>query len=111
MKIKYDFVTNSSSCSYIVCIPDVEIFINKIEEKNIISDDFKNAIRNHYGYMFFGTDSYSYDEFFEKIHKVAEKEGYIIMFDENGSDNEPQYMNIAFDKKQIEKLKRILEKV
>jgi hypothetical protein len=109
MKIKRDFVTNSSSCSYIVCIPDVELFIKKIEEKNIISDEIKKSIKNHYGYMNFEDDDISYNEFFEKIHKVAEAEGYVIMFNENGSENEPQYMNIAFDKKQIEKLKKVLK--
>ncbi len=109
MKIKRDFVTNSSSCSYIVCIPDVEMFIKKIEEKNKISDEIKEQIRNRYGYIFFGTDYNSYLEFYEKIHKVAVDEGYVIMFDENGPDNEPAYMNIAFDKKQIEKLKNALK--
>jgi len=107
VKIKRDFVTNSSSCSYIVCIPDVEIFIDKIEEKNEISNDVKNQIRNNYGYMFFGEDFY--EEFYKKIHTIAENEGYIIMFNENGPDNNPQYMNIAFNKKQIEKLKKVLK--
>lgn len=113
MKIKRDFVTNSSSCSYIVCIPDVELFIKKIEEKNIISEEIKESIRNRYGYgyMFFGDDYDSYNEFFEKIHKIAEDEGYVIMFNENGPDNKPGYMNIAFDKNQIQKIKRALEKI
>ncbi len=111
MKIKRDFVTNSSSCSYIVCIPDVELFIKKIEEKNKISDEIKEQIRNRYGYMFFGDDYDSYNEFFEKIHKIAEDEGYVIMFNENGPENEPQYMNIAFDKNQIQKIKRALENI
>ena len=31
MKIKEDFVTNSSSCSYIVCIPDMESFLEELE--------------------------------------------------------------------------------
>lgn len=31
------------------------------------------------------------------------------MFDENGPENQPRYMNIAFDKKQIEKLKIALK--
>jgi len=111
MKIKRDFVTNSSSCSYIVCIPDIELFIKKIEEKNKISDEIKEQIRNRYGYMFFGDDYDSYHEFYEKIHSVAKDEGYVIMFNENGPENEPGYMNIAFDRKQIEKIKRALENI
>jgi len=33
------------------------------------------------------------------------------MFNENGPENEPQYMNIAFDKNQIQKIKRALENI
>jgi len=39
MKIKNDFVTNSSSTSYIVCIPESYKFSKKIIEDNINSYD------------------------------------------------------------------------
>jgi len=110
MKIKLDFITNSSSCSYIVCIPDTELFIKKIEDKYDISDQIKELIRNRYGYMYFGQNDETIKSF-GKINKIAENEGYIIMFDENGPANEPQFINIAYDKDQINKLKRILENI
>jgi len=108
MKIKQDFVINSSSCSYIVCIPDPRKLVIKLKEvfEDSDSEIIINRFYNNYGYINF------YDIKFEdwqKIHKVMVDAGYVIMFDENGPENEPRYLNIAFDKTQINKLKKILE--
>ena len=111
MKIKQDFVTNSSSCSYIVCIPDVELFIKQIEKCYELTDDLKEIIRNSYGYMSFRDDIISLKDFYDNIFEIANNEGYIIAFDENGSENIPRFLNILFDQKQIDKVKKVLESV
>jgi len=114
MKIKNDFVTNSSSCSYIVCIPNMNKFLKDLSEKIEIPYKFVDAFRNSKMYIDFDLDECD-DEFdqmynmFGKMHDIIAKMGYIIEFDEWGPDNAPRYINIAHDKDQINNLKKILK--
>ena len=106
MKIKQDFVTNSSSTSYIVCIPNIHDFLEKVEKKIKLTEEIKHIFFMEY--IHFPNDSQRDYDNFEKIHTVIDNLGYILAFDEMGPENEPRYINIAFRPEQVEKLKRIL---
>lgn len=112
MKIKQDFVTNSSSCSYIVCIPDMEKAIEKISKQMILSEEIidKFKYNDRYGVISFGED-YDEDEYstFHKIIKILEDVGYPVMFDEGGSDNYCKITNIAHSEKLRERIKYVMK--
>jgi hypothetical protein len=107
MKIKQDFITNSSSCSYIVCIPDIYDFLEKVEEKIKVPADIKHLF---FGGQYINFPVYhSHDmENFERLHRVIDDLGYVLCDDEMGPENEPRYINIAYGPERIEQLKRIL---
>ena len=106
MKIKQDFVTNSSSCSYIVCIPNIKKFLEQLENKIEISDETRNIFLHSGEFIYFG-EEFDYDEF-QKIHDVVEELGYVLSFNETGPENCPEYINIAGNKKLVEKIKKII---
>ena len=114
MKIKNDFVTNSSSCSYIVCIPDMNKFIKELSKKIEVPEKFIDKFRRNHEYINFGYDyeddesGYSTYDKFNEMHAVVEDLGYVIMFDEGGPENQPTYLNIAYCSKRINQLKKIL---
>lgn len=112
MKVKSDFVTNSSSCSYIVCIPDMDKFLKELSEKIEIPEKFVDEFRRNHEYICFGDEDDEsgvsvYDKFHE-MNNVVDNLGYIIMFDEGGPENTPMYLNIAYCSKRIKQLKKIL---
>jgi hypothetical protein len=109
MKIKNDFVTNSSSCSYIVCIPNAEKFINEVESAyGKLPDSLKNSLYSKYGYL--NLEDFDYDKFYE-LHKVVKDLGYVIMYLENGSEDNPSYINIMANDELRIKLKKFLEEI
>ena len=112
MKIKNDFVTNSSSTSYIVCIPDMNFFISQVEEHIKLSDRVKQILQLSINseYIYLNEDKDEDDDLreFWKIHKVADKLGYVLMFNENGPDNYPEYINVGC-KDIMKKIKKIVE--
>jgi hypothetical protein len=106
MKIKRDFVTNSSSCSYVVCIPNITKFLEKLESKIEISEETRNIFKCSRDFIYFG-EEFDYDEF-QKIHEVVEELGHVLAFNEMGPENCPEYINIAWNKDLVEKIKKIL---
>ena len=104
--MKNDFVTNSSSCSYIVCIPDKKKFLKQLEEKIPLSEDARRIILSGNEFIYFG-EEFDYDEF-QNIHNVVEELGYVLAFDEMGPENCPEYINIAWNKKLVEQITKIL---
>jgi hypothetical protein len=105
MKLKHDFVTNSSSCSYIVCIPDMEKAIKQICERIELTDDEINMLTSHKsGYIIF--QDY-YDDFHEII-EILEDLGYPVMFEECGPDNDCRMLNIAYNREMRVKIRNVM---
>ena len=107
MKVKSDFVTNSSSCSYIVCIPNMDKFLKELSEKIEIPETFIDSFREGGFYIYFG-EEYEHEPEFEEMHAIVESLGYVLEFDECGPDNSPRYLNVAYDKNRVNQLKKIL---
>lgn len=108
MKVKYDFVTNSSSCSYIICIPleNIKEVVDIIRKKhpdipnNLLDQFYANSV------IYFG-DRY-YETFFE-IHKIITDMNYVLKSMDMGPENEPIYYNVG-ETKILDKIKKILTK-
>jgi hypothetical protein len=106
MKVKNDFVTNSSSCSYIVCIPNMKKFLEKLESKIEISEEARDLFLDSGEFIYFG-EEFDYDEF-QKIHDVVEELGYVLGYNERGPENSPEYINVVGNISLIKQVKKIL---
>ena len=123
MKIKRDFVTNSSSCSYLVYIPDNFDIKKAIEEnqdlidkelskewvaEEFLEDEFKSEIiYNHSTLIKSGeTNAYPFEPY-SVLSDIYSKNGFMIQFIEQGGENEDSFMiniNSTSCKNQIEKI-------
>jgi hypothetical protein len=116
MKIKNDFVTNSSSCSYIVCIPNMEEAVNKISKiKELTHEQIDMLTKDEYGcgYIHFQNkdgnwDNDMYDDF-HKIIQILTELGYPVFFLESGHDNECLIINIAHNEEMRRKIKNVMK--
>jgi len=107
MKIKKDFVTNSSSCSFIVCIPNMEKFIEKYEKIHKLTFEIKKILRessNSDLIDFDPEEKFEISDFFE-FHNLVEKLGYVLFEDYSGRENRPRYLNVGYS---IDKIKKII---
>jgi len=123
MKLKIDFVTNSSSCSYLVYIPDNfdikkaikenQDMIDKQLSKEWISEEFTKEefeiemIHNHFALIKSGeTNAYPFEPY-QVLSDIYIKNSFIIHSAELGGENESSFMiniNSTSCKKQIEKI-------
>jgi len=124
MKIKQDFVTNSSSCSYLVYIPDGFDIKKAIEEnqdmvdkqlsKEWITEEYSKdefiseILYNHSALLKHGeTNAYPFEPY-EVLSDIYSKNGFMIQFMEQGGENDDSFMiniNCQSYQKQIEKIK------
>jgi hypothetical protein len=105
MKIKSDFVTNSSSTSYIVCIP-VEMDLRKMLEQKAYKFS-EEAIDQLYGIQMAKEFSiYNYD-LASEVSNLLGNLGLKVMFLEGGSENQAYYYNIGH-KNIIDTVKKII---
>lgn len=107
MKQKQDFVTNSSSCSYIVCIPDIDKCLKELKEKIEVTEFIENAFINskYHGNIYFGEYGIS-NETFNEIVNTLEK--YIIFYIDSGSEDVMEFLNISYNDENKNKLNKIL---
>jgi len=108
MKIKQDFITNSSSASYLVYIPDSFDIKKAIEEnqdlvdkemakewiaKEYTKDEFISEILyNHSSLLNHGeTNAYPFEPY-EVLSDIYSKNGFMIQFMEQGGENDDSFM-------------------
>jgi len=103
MKSRYDFVTNSSSTSYIVCIPK-NFDVHK-EKENLDEEDFDELVR-----VFDTLDlTKEVDEFdfqLDNAIQICKSNGFVLHSFPTGPD-EGAIINFGIE--QLEKMKVLLE--
>ena len=123
MKIKQDFVTNSSSCSYLVYIPDNfdikkaikenQDMIDKQLSKEWIAEEFtkeefeREMLQNHLALLKHGEiNAYPFEPY-EVLSDIYNKNDFMLHFIEQGGENEDSFMinmNCQSYKNKIKKL-------
>ena len=123
MKLKIDFVTNSSSCSYLVYIPDGfdikkaikenQDMIDKQLSKEWISEEFtkdefiSEIMYNHSALLKHGEiNAYPFEPY-EVLSDIYNKNDFMLHFIEQGGENEGSFMinmNCQSYKNKIKKL-------
>ncbi len=108
MKLKKDFITNSSSCSYLVYIPDNFDIKKAIEEnqdmvdkhlskewiaKEYSKDEFiYEILYNHSALLKHGeTNAYPFEPY-EVLSDIYSKNDFMIQFIEQGGENDDSFM-------------------
>jgi hypothetical protein len=96
MKIKNDFVTNSSSCSYIVCIPDPKNLVERLESVMDLPSKFSEVFLNGIEEFYFG-EMYEEDHYreWQEMNRFLNDWGYVLAFLDHGPENTPIYINVA----------------
>ncbi len=120
MKVKSDFITNSSSTSYVICLPDkiTDELLEKLFEKVIdngddelndedqLLEERKDEIKNWIKCLEAGKELWREEDpsIFDSLTKLAEEQDWII--DEKDTSSEAGQIT-ALSKKDLEKIKRI----
>ncbi len=110
MKTRDDFVTNSSSQSYIVCIPNMEEFLKEIETFYEIPSNIRSCLKRQSLKENIQFDEIPFEDF-EEFNRFVNGSKYIISYLDSGPENFTQYINIANNKTKVEKIKKILKEV
>lgn len=107
MKIKNDFVTNSSSCSYIVCIPDPVECVQRLEELMDLPKSWGDSITDNGDEIWFNMDGENSYELFQDMNGILHDFGYVLHHLDFGPDNQPMYINVS---NYLKKINNIVEK-
>lgn len=97
MKVRSGFVSNSSSSSYIVAVPEEESFddidLTKLpeDEKSIVKNILNRIKRSENSYFHYDNDEY---ELVEDAIQVLSKMGYILNFIEEGPEETHVFYNV-----------------